>query len=41
MDMTIINVEAVNLINDNLLKDNQIPNITKDAMSGNISFSNL
>tara|TARA_X000000950_G_scaffold113272_1_gene142537 strand:+ start:899 stop:1798 length:900 start_codon:yes stop_codon:yes gene_type:complete len=38
MDMTIINVETVNLINDNLLKNNQISNITKDAMSGNISF---
>ena len=38
MDMTIINVETINLINDNLLKNNQISNITKDAMSGNISF---
>ena len=41
MDMTIINVETINLINDNLLKNNQISNITKDAMSGNISFENL
>ena len=38
MDMTIINVETIDLINDNLLKNNQIPYITKDAMSGNISF---
>ena len=38
MDMTIINVETINLINDKLLKNNQISNITKDAMSGNISF---
>ena len=38
MDMTIINVETINLINDNLLKNKQISNITKDAMSGNISF---
>ncbi len=38
MDMTIINVETINLINDNLLKNNQISNITKDAMSGNIGF---
>jgi phosphoserine phosphatase len=38
MDMTIINVETINLINDNLLKNNQISNITRDAMSGNISF---
>ncbi len=38
MDMTIINVETINLINDNLLKNNQISNITKEAMSGNISF---
>ena len=38
MDMTIINVETINLINDNLLKNNKISNITKDAMSGNISF---
>ena len=38
MDMTIIRVETINLINDNLLKNNQISNITKDAMSGNISF---
>ena len=38
MDMTIINVETIDLINDNLLKNNQISNITKNAMSGNISF---
>ena len=38
MDMTIINVETINLINDNLLKNNRIASITKDAMSGNISF---
>tara|TARA_B100001121_G_scaffold276239_1_gene265373 strand:- start:11 stop:910 length:900 start_codon:yes stop_codon:yes gene_type:complete len=38
MDMTIINVETINLINDNLLKDKQISIITEDAMSGNISF---
>ena len=38
MDMTIINVETINLINENLLKNNKISNITKDAMSGNISF---
>ena len=41
MDMTIINVETINLINDNLLKNNQISNITKDAMSGNISFGEI
>ena len=38
MDMTIINVETINLINENLLKNNRISNITKDAMSGNINF---
>ena len=38
MDMTIINVETINFINENLLKNNQISNITKDAMSGNINF---
>ncbi|GIS23876.1 MAG: hypothetical protein CM15mP124_3560 [Alphaproteobacteria bacterium] len=38
MDMTIINVETINLINENLLKNNKISNITEDAMSGNISF---
>ena len=38
MDMTIINEETINLINDNLLKNKQISNITQDAMSGNISF---
>ena len=38
MDMTIINVETIDLINDNLLKNKQISNITKNAMSGNISF---
>ena len=38
MDMTIINVETIDLINDNLLKNNQISNITKNAMSGNMSF---
>ena len=38
MDMTIINLETINLINDNLLKNNQITNITKEAMSGNIDF---
>ena len=38
MDMTIINVETINLINENLLKNNKISNITEDAMSGKISF---
>ena len=38
MDMTIINVETVNLINENLLKNTQISSITEDAMSGNINF---
>ena len=38
MDMTIINVESINLINENLLKNNKISNITKNAMSGNINF---
>ena len=38
MDMTIINVETVNLIADNLLQDSQISNITKKAMSGTINF---
>ena len=38
MDMTVINVETINLINENLLKNNKISNITEDAMSGNISF---
>ena len=38
MDMTIINVETIDLINNNLLKNDQISNITKNAMSGNISF---
>ncbi|MEC8100551.1 MAG: phosphoserine phosphatase SerB, partial [Pseudomonadota bacterium] len=40
MDMTIINLETINLINDNLLKNNQIAKITKEAMSGNINFKN-
>ena len=38
MDMTIINVETINLINENLLKNNIISNITEEAMSGKISF---
>ena len=38
MDMTIINVETVNLINDNLLQNAQISNITEKAMNGNIDF---
>ena len=38
MDMTIINVETINLINDNLLQNNQISNITEKAMSGSINF---
>ena len=38
MDMTIINVETINLINDNLLKNNKISKITEEAMSGKISF---
>ena len=38
MDMTIINLETINLINDNLLKNNQISKITEEAMSGNINF---
>lgn len=38
MDMTIINIETIDLINNNLLKNNQISNITKNAMSGNMSF---
>ena len=38
MDMTIINVETINLINDNLLQNSQISNITEKAMSGSINF---
>ena len=38
MDMTIINVESINLINENLLKNKKISNITKNAMSGSINF---
>ena len=38
MDMTIINIETVNLINEKLLKNKQISNITQEAMSGNINF---
>ncbi|MAH89347.1 MAG: phosphoserine phosphatase SerB [Pelagibacterales bacterium] len=38
MDMTIINVETINLINDNLLKNSEVSNITEKAMSGNINF---
>ena len=38
MDMTIIDVETVNLINDNLLQNAQISNITEKAMNGNIDF---
>ena len=38
MDMTIINLETINLINDNLLKNNQISKITEEAMNGNINF---
>ena len=38
MDKTIINLETINLINDNLLKNNQISKITEEAMSGNINF---
>ena len=41
MDMTIINIETINLINDTLLKNDQISNITKDAMSGNISLKSI
>ena len=38
MDMTIINVETINLINEKLIKNSRITNITKDAMSGKINF---
>ena len=39
MDMTIINVETINLINDKLLKNNQIQILLR-CMSGNINFRN-
>ncbi len=38
MDMTIINVETINLINENLLKNKKVEDITTEAMSGNINF---
>lgn len=38
MDMTVIDVETINLINKYLLKNSEISNITRDAMSGNINF---
>ena len=38
MDMTIINLETINLINDNLVKNNKISKITEEAMSGNMNF---
>lgn len=38
MDMTIIDIETVNLINDKLLKNKKISDITEKAMSGKINF---
>ena len=38
MDMTIIDVETVNLINEKFLKNKKISSITEAAMSGNINF---
>jgi phosphoserine phosphatase len=38
MDMTIINLETIDLISDNLLENNKIKNITKKAMNGDINF---
>ena len=35
MDMTIINVETINLINDNLLKNNKISNLTQRFLINN------
>ena len=39
MDMTIINVETINLINDHLLNNNKIKHITEKAMNGSINFT--
>ena len=38
MDMTIIDVETIDLINENLLKNKLISNITRDTMKGDINF---
>ena len=38
MDMTIVNVETINLINEKLLKNDRITDITEKAMSGNLNF---
>ncbi len=38
MDMTIINVETINLINDTLLKNSKISKITEKAMNGNLNY---
>ncbi len=38
MDMTVINVESINLIAKHLLRNNDMENLTKLAMSGDIKF---
>ena len=40
MDMTVINTESINLINQMLLKRNEISKLTEKAMNGEISFKN-
>ena len=38
MDMTIINLETINLIGTKILKSNELTKLTRKAMSGKISF---
>ena len=40
MDKTVIKVETIDLIGEKILKNNEISEITKKAMSGEVSFSN-
>ena len=38
MDMTVINLETINLIGNKILKSNELSELTRKAMSGEISF---
>ena len=40
MDKTVIKIETIDLIGEKILKNNEIAEITKKAMSGGVSYSN-
>ena len=39
MDMTVINIETIDLIGEKILNNNKIAEITKKAMSGGLNYS--